>query len=276
VAGALVGAGVVAMFGMVVAYAAITLIHLAGALLTLRTDSGRHLPAQHVALRPSPWRELREGLSYIWHTPLLLAAMAVAALVNLSAFPFTGGLMPFIARDVFQLDQRGLGWLVASFAGGALAGSLLMGAVGGRLQPGRTMLVACVLWYAALFGFVATRQPGLAMGLLAVAGAAQSISMLALSMLLLRQADQRFRGRIMGVRMLAIYPLPVGLLVAGALIPRIGYGWTAQLMLGTGLLLALVIGLAWRQHLWRGDAAGNARSLPPPKPVTPATLAGPA
>ena len=25
------------------------------------------------------WRELREGLAYIWHTPMLLAAMAVAA-----------------------------------------------------------------------------------------------------------------------------------------------------------------------------------------------------
>ncbi len=268
VAGALVGASVVAIFGMVVAYVAITLIHLAGALLTLRVDSGRHQghaepqaqPAQAAPPRPSPWRELREGLAYIWHTPLLLAAMAVAALVNLTAFPFSGGLMPYIARDVFQFDQRGLGWLVASFAGGALAGSLLMGALGGRLRPGRTMLLACGAWYLCLAGFVATRQPALAMLLLAGAGAAQSTSMLALSMLLLRGSDQRFRGRIMGVRMLAIYPLPLGLLVAGALIPQLGYGWTAQLMLGAGLLLALVIAVAWRRHLWRADAPGNARA----------------
>jgi Na+/melibiose symporter-like transporter len=270
VAGALVGAGVVAVFGMVVAYAAITLIHLAGALLTLQADSGRHLPTnqpaplpgQPVAARVSAWRELREGLAYIWRTPLLRAAMAVAALVNLSAFPFSGGLMPYIARDVFQFDQRGLGWLVASFAGGALAGSVLMGAVGTRLRPGRTMLLACALWYLCLFGFVATRQPALAMLLLAAAGACQSTGMLALSMLLLRGSDQRFRGRIMGVRMLAIYPLPLGLLLAGALIPRIGYGWTAQLMLGSGLLLALVIGLAWRRQLWHGDAPGNALATP--------------
>lgn len=267
VAGALVGVSVVAVFGMVVAYAAITLIHLAGALLTLRADSGRHLavatPGQPVVPRPSPWAELREGLACIWHTPVLLAAMTVAALVNLSAYPFSGGLMPYIARDVFQFDQRGLGWLVASFAGGALAGSVLMGAVGGRLSAGRTMLVACVLWYGCLFGFVATRHAALAMALLAAAGAAQSISMLALSMLLLRNSDQRLRGRIMGVRMLAIYPLPLGLLLAGALIPRIGYGWTTQLMLGIGLLLALTVGLAWRAHLWHGDAPGNLRAVPP-------------
>ncbi len=263
VAGALVGAGVVAVFGMVVAYAAITAIHLSGALLTLRVDSGRHLPpavpGQAVPSRTSPWRELREGLAYIWHTPLLLAAMAVAALVNLTAFPLSGGLMPYIARDVFHLDQRGLGWLVASFAGGALAGSVLMGVLGGRLRPARTMLWGCGLWYLCLLGFVHVRQPALAMVLLAGAGAAQSTSMLALSMLLLRGSDQRFRGRIMGARMLAIYPLPLGLLLAGALIPRIGYGWTAHLMLATGVLLAAAIAWAWREVLWRADAPGNLR-----------------
>jgi len=35
---------------------------------------------------------------------------------------------------------------------------------------------------------------------------------------LLRSAGHRFRGRVLGVRMLAIYSLPLGLLTAGALI----------------------------------------------------------
>ena len=268
VAGALVGAGVVAMFGMVAAYAAIVAIHLTGALLTLQVDAGRHAPAAAPAMPggaavapPSPWRELREGLAYIWHSPRLLAAMCVAALVNLSAFPFTGGLMPYIAREVFHLDQRGLGWLIASFAAGALIGSLLMGALGGRLRPGRAMLVACVVWYVCLFGFVATPHVGLAMALLVGAGVAQSTSMLALSMLLLRSVDQRFRGRIMGVRMLAIYPLPLGLLFAGALIPRIGYAWTADLMLCCGLALTVAIAVTWRDELWRSGSPGNAQAV---------------
>src|SRR3990167_2072115 len=269
VAGALVGAGVVAVFGMVAAYAAIVLIHLAGAPLTLRGDAGRHAPLAPPTTPdggappppPSPWRELRAGMAYIWHSPRLLAAMCVAALVNLSAFPLTGGLMPYTAREVFHLDQTGLGWLIASFAIGALIGSLLMGGLGGRLRPGRTMLGACVAWYLCLFGFVATPHVGLAMALLVGAGIAQSTSMLALSMLLLRSVDQRFRGRIMGVRMLAIYPLPLGLLFAGTLIPRIGYVWTVDLMLACGLLLTLAIGVAWRDELWRSESTGNTLAL---------------
>jgi hypothetical protein len=71
----------------------------------------------------SPWRDLQEGLLYVWHTPQLRAAMLSGGVgQSLCVFPLSGGLMPYIARDVFQLDQRGLGWLVASFAFGRPAG----------------------------------------------------------------------------------------------------------------------------------------------------------
>ena len=36
------------------------------------------------------------------------------------------------------------------------------------------------------------------------------------TVMLLRTATARFRGRVIGVRMLAIYSLPLGLLTAGA------------------------------------------------------------
>ena len=58
---------------------------------------------------------------------------------------------------------------------------------------------------------------------LTLAGFAQSLSMVALTVILLRSSDPRLRGRIVGVRMLAIYSLPLGLLAAGALIERIGF-----------------------------------------------------
>jgi len=262
VAGALAGSGVVAAYGMAPAYVVITAIHLVGAFLTLQVDAGRStqaLAAAAAPARPSPWHELREGLVVIWRTPQLLAAMCLAALVNLTAFPFTGGLMPYVAREVFTLDQRGLGWLIAAYASGCLVGSLAMGALGGRLGAGRAMLAAALAWYVCLAGFAASTALGPALAWLVAAGVMQSASMLALQMLLLRGSAPQLRGRIMGVRMLAIYPLPVGLLVAGALIPKLGFGGTAALMMGTGALLVLAIAFAWRHTLLRADAPGNLR-----------------
>jgi len=290
VGGALAGAGVMAAFGMVPAYVAIVAIYLTGLVLTLMIDGGR---AGHASVRAapaggaaaaapgtavdsagaagaaspavvtpahaSPWRDLREGVVYVWRTPRLLAAMTLAALVNLTAFPFTGGLMPYIAKEVFGLGQAGLGWLAASFAAGALAGSLLMSVLGPRVRPARAMLTATVVWFLCLLVFAHAPGPGLAMTMLASAGAAQSLSMIALQIMLLRTSEPRFRGRIMGVRMLAIYPLPLGLLIAGALIPVLGYHATATLMVVSGLLMTAGIALGWKSELVPLGAVANGR-----------------
>jgi predicted MFS family arabinose efflux permease len=263
VAGALAGAGLIASFGMTSAYVAITAIYVAGTLLTLLVDRDRKPAAapadgSPAVARPSPWRDLKEGLVYVWRTPQLLAAMSLAALVNLTAFPLTGGLMPYIARDVFHLDQKGLGLLVASFAMGSFIGSISLSVLGSRVRPARTMLATAVVWYLALVGFVLSETLAVAMALLVVAGVCQSFSMIALAILLLKTSDERFRGRIMGVRMLAIYTLPIGLLAAGALIPRIGYQTTALILVVSGLLLTLQIGIGWRHDLVRRDAVSNA------------------
>jgi hypothetical protein len=71
-----------------------------------------------------------------------------------------------------------------------------------------------------------------------------------LSAILMRAADPRFRGRVMGVRMLGIYGLPLGLLCAGALVGRIGFAPTATLFAVTGFVLTLLIALRWRGDVW--------------------------
>jgi predicted MFS family arabinose efflux permease len=261
IGGALAGAGFMATLGMVSAYVVIASLYLLGAWLTLRVGS-RQAPsaptAAPVAVRSSPWRDLKEGLLHVWQTPRLRAAMAVAALVNLTAFPLTGGLMPYVAREVFQLNQQGLGWLVASYASGALIGSLGLSNWGSRLRSGRTMMLGVVVWYLCLLGFALPISVPVAYALLMGAGVAQSLSMISLSIILLRTSDERFRGRVMGARMLAIYTLPIGLLLAGPLIPAIGYRSLVALYVALGLLLLAAIALVWHHELWPREARANA------------------
>ena len=94
----------------------------------LSADSGRVERPSAVATRgrraPSLWRDLREGLAYVWDTPASLAALWLAFLVNLTAFPLTSGLLPYVARDVYRIGETGLGTLVASFALGSFLGSI--------------------------------------------------------------------------------------------------------------------------------------------------------
>ena len=200
-----------------------------------------------------------EGLQHVWHTPRLRAAMSLAALVNLCAFPLSGGLMPYIARDVFGLNQQGLGWLVASYATGALLGSLGMSAFGVHLRPARTMLVASVAWYLCLLGLALPIDAPMAMAVYVAAGLNQSLSMVALS-ILLRTSNERFRGRVMGVRMLAIYTLPIGLLMSGPIVAAVGFRGLVVLYVGLGLTLLASIALVWRHELVQPSAPANALS----------------
>jgi MFS family permease len=256
VVGSLAGAGLFALLGMGPAYVVITAFYLTGFSLTLGVGAPRS-PGGHARL--SFWRDLREGLAFVWDTPASLAAMWLAFLVNMTAFPLTLGLLPYVAREIYHVGQTGLGSLVASFAIGALVGSIGISILGHSIRAGRMMIVFAIVWYGMLLVFV--HVPGIAGGRLSLvlAGFAQSLSMVPMAVMLLHGAGARFRGRVMGVRMLAIYGLPLGLLAAGGLIERFGYAATASGYCAFGLLMTAAIGLRWRGALWPLDAAANAR-----------------
>ena len=257
IVGALAGAGLFAAVGMGFAYLVVAAFYLAGLLLTLGVGAPRK--AADRLTRVSFWRDLREGMKFIADQPQSLAAMWLAFLVNMTAFPLTSGLLPYVARNIYHIGQTGLGTLVASFACGALVGSLVVSMIGRSLRPARTMLVAAVIWYSLLLVFV--RMPDATSGrwMLVLAGFAQSLSMVPMAVMLLHGAGARFRGRVMGVRMLAVYGLPVGLLAAGVLIERFGYAATASAYCVFGLLATVAIGVRWRAALWPLDVPANAR-----------------
>jgi MFS family permease len=260
--GALFGASLFALFGLGAASVAIVLLYLAGLLLTMAAGAIAGKPAaqpQPAARRRSPWRELAAGVGYVWRKPELNAGVWLAVLANLTAFPLTGGLMPYIARDVFGLEKTGLGFLIASFAFGAMLGSLTVGIVGSRLRLGRQMLIASVCWHIALLVFVHAPNAALGSACLVAAGFAQSISMVSLAAMLLRASEPDFHGRVMGVRMLATYSLPIGLVVLGALIERLGFAMAASLWQGLGIAVTLAIGLGWRGAVWSDAAVANRR-----------------
>jgi predicted MFS family arabinose efflux permease len=262
VAGALTGAGIFALFGIGPAYIAIVCLYATGLALTLGiTNMRRRAHAdggQIEILRASAWRDLCEGVAHVWSSPQLLAATSVALLVNLTAFPITNGLLPYVVREIYHLDQTALGYLVAAFSSGALLGSLVV-SLRETTRSALTMLVASAVWHAFLLVFAQMQSLSGGILLLLAAGFAQSFCIVSLTVLLLRTSREHFRGRVIGVRMLAIYTLPLGLLTAGALIGYIGFAATASIYAMTGLVFTALIALKWHAALWPTQIAADAR-----------------
>ena len=215
--------------------------------------------AGNESARPSPWRDLREGLAYVWNTPHLLGAMCFAFLLNLTAFPLFTGLLPFVAKEVYLSDQTTLGYMVAGASFGALLGSMALSRIGHAVRPARMGLVFGVGWYAMLLVFAHTPHAAAGIAVLILTGVMQSLGLIPMTAMLLRNSDVRYRGRVMGIRMLVLYGNLPGLLVSAPLIARIGFPITATLYCAIGLAFTLLIAVRWRAHLWRLGAPANAR-----------------
>ena len=265
IAGALTGAGLAVALGMGPAYAVVVSLYAISFLLTLRAGGAR-VPQTAVfddnvsaSARPSPWRDLRAGLAYVWTTPHLLAVMCLAFLLNLTAYPLFYGLLPYVAKEIYRTDQTVLGYMVAGAAFGALAGSIALSRHGSAIRPARMMIVFCTVWYALLLAFAQLQHPVGGVLVLLLAGCAQSLCQVPMAAMLLRTSDAQFRGRVMGIRMLAIYGNLPGLLLSGPLIGRFGYPATATLYCMIGLAFTLLIAVRWRAHLWRLEAPANTR-----------------
>ncbi len=259
IAGALSGAGLVAVLGMSWAYVAVVVFYGISLLLSTRVIEVRSVSHAAAMQQATPWRDLKEGMRYVWRAPHLRATMFFAFLLNLTAFPLFPGLMPYVAKEVYGASQTTLGTMVASAAVGGLIGSIIMSRFGGSFAPARAMLVFGAAWLGMLLLFVQTRTPAEGIPLLFVAGIMQTMGLIPISTLLLRTSDERYRGRIMGIRMMAIYGNLPGLLLAGPFIAHYGYSAMATTYSLFGLSVTVLIAWFWRAHLWQSGSAANRR-----------------
>ena len=147
IVGTLAGAGLFSMAGFGAAYLVVTLFYAASMALSTGIARGT---LRHAG---GAWSELKLGIRYIAQTPTLAAMMCFAFLVNLTAYPLSHGLLPYVARDIYAIDANGLAHLMASFSLGALAGSLWLAWSGRTANALRLMLAGIYCWYVLMLVF---------------------------------------------------------------------------------------------------------------------------
>ncbi|WP_422012322.1 MFS transporter [Reyranella sp.] len=259
IVGALSGAALVAALGSGLAYVAVCGVYAVCLALTLGVGIRRVRILGEGEATPSALGALRQGFAYVWSTPVVRAVMLLAFLVNFAAYPLTGSLLAYVAKDIYRMDQTGLGWLIASFAGGALTGSILVSLYGAHIRPARTMIVCTLVWLSLNLVFSWLTTPLMGEIVLFGSGLFQSFCMIPMSVILLRVTNPALRGCVMGVRMLAVYGMPLGLLLSGPLVEWAGFSATGTFYSVLGIVFTLVIGLWWRAELWDRTAPVNVR-----------------
>lgn len=243
IAGALAGAGALSVLGIGMSYVVVSGMYVLAVGMTIRIEAVRMRRSGDSA----PWRDLIDGLAYVRQTPALFVIMFVAFAVNFTAFPMTGGLLPIVAREIYGFDEFGLARLISAWSAGALVGSLGMAVSKGRVKPATLMLTGITLWHLLIIVFAFQTSPILAYAVLVLIGVSSSCAMIAMSVVVMSIAPPEFRGRVMGVRMLAVYGLPLGLLGAGYLMEHLGVVPTVLLHASAGLVVIVFVSFNWRR-----------------------------
>jgi MFS family permease len=147
------------------------------------------------ASRPS-LRSIVEGFRYVRTQPVVLGFMLVD--VNAMVFGMPMALFPAIAEHRFG-DPTLVGYLYAAPYAGALVSSVASGWIPHVRRQGLAVAVAAIGWGIAIgaFGFAHTLWVGLV--LLALAGAADNVSAVFRSTIMLTATPEAMRGRLTGI-----------------------------------------------------------------------------
>ncbi len=232
VVGPAIGGLLLATLGLAGAYAA-DVLTFAASLLALASIGP--LPPVGKVTRPGI-AAIREGLRYAADRRIILSTFAIDLVAMVFGMPTA--LFPVLALDVFKVGPVGVGLLAAAPGVGAFFGALLSGWVSRVRRTGRAVALAVIVWGLAIAGFgLATFSFPLALGLLAVAGAADVLSAVFRSMIIQLEAPDELRGRVMSIHALVVTSGPrMGDLEATAVAALVG----AQVSVVSGGLLCLV------------------------------------
>lgn len=193
-------------------------------------------------------RSVVEGLRFVkGHQPL---KGSYAIDVNAMVFGMPRALFPALATTVFGGGAGVLGLLYAAPGAGALLGALTTGWVGRVVRQGRAVVIAVVVWGAAIAAFGLVSSLPVALALLAVAGWADMISALFRNTILQFSVPDHLRGRLLGVKMAVVQGGPrVGDLEAGSVAAL--FGNEVSVVSGGLLCVAGAVALALRLPRFR-------------------------
>ena len=209
VAGPALGGGVIAGFGLAGAYG-LDLATFAASFIAIWLLPP--VPAGEGAGRPG-FRSILEGLRYVRRRQVLLGILLVDT--NAMIFGMPSALFPAFAEEIGGGAEI-VGLLYAAPYAGAFAASVLSGWMSRVRRQGLGTCVAAASWGAAIavFGFADALWLGLAM--LAIAGAADYISAILRSTILLSATPDSMRGRLSGIELAQVAGAPtIGNVEAG-------------------------------------------------------------
>jgi MFS family permease len=160
-------------------------------------EAGEHLPIH---------RSILEGLGFVRSNRALMGSFVID--IAAMAFGMPRALFAVMSLTVFHAGAAGTGLLYASVSAGAVLAAVTTGWLDRARWLGRITIVAVVVWGVAIAAAGLAGSIWIAAILLALAGAADSVSAVCRSVINQTVTPERMRGRMSSVFMLVVQSGP--------------------------------------------------------------------
>ena len=243
IAGPAIAGFILAQSGPAIIYAlnAVSFLAVIAALLAMQTSGD---PERSVERKNAlSFAALKEGFRFVWNTPIIVQTMTL----DFAATFFASAtlLLPIFASERLHVDARGYGFLAAAPAIGSVITALVLARLGTLRKQGRLVVVSVAIFGLATAAFGISTVFWFSLLMLAVTGAADTVSTVLRQTIRQLVTPNHLRGRMTSINMMFFMGGPqLGELEAGSLAAVIG----APLSVVTGGLgsIAAAAVAAWK------------------------------
>ena len=192
---------------------------------------------------------LRDGLRFVWRTPIIVQTMTLDFIATF--FASATALLPIFAAEILNFGARGLGLLAAAPGAGSIVTGLLIARFGAMRRQGKAVIISVAIYGAATIVFGLSRWFWLSLVMLAITGAADTVSTVLRQTIRQLVTADHLRGRMTSVNMIFFMGGPqLGELEAGVVAALIGAPLSVVTG-GVGCLIAVAVAGVWAKNLSR-------------------------
>ena len=205
--------------GVIYAVNAFSFLAVIAALIAMRTSGKPDLQIERKDALS--FGALKEGLRFVWHTPIIVQTMTLDFLATF--FASATLLLPIFAQERLHVGARGYGFLAAAPAIGSVLTALVMARIGTFRRQGRLVVGSVAVFGVATAGFGVSTIFWVSLLMLAITGAADTVSTVLRQTIRQLVTPNHLRGRMTSINMMFFMGGPqFGELEAGTLASFIG------------------------------------------------------
>jgi len=218
-----------------------------GALIAMRASGQPELETERKDALS--FAALKEGLSFVWHTPIIVQTMTLDFVATF--FASATLLLPIFAQERLHVGARGYGFLAAAPAIGSVLTALVMARLGTLHRQGRLVVASVAVFGVATAGFGVSTVYWVSLLMLAITGAADTVSTVLRQTIRQLVTPNHLRGRMTSINMMFFMGGPqLGELEAGVLAGFIGAPLSVMIG-GLGSLIAAAIAAVKSKNLMK-------------------------